>query len=98
MEDGVDEFVKVFMEEMKIGKGLGGWLVRGYLVSYCVLKMVVNGYMSVVVCEVSNCLDGEKVYVNSFIFGYISIDMISSKGYIVEEGVMIGVWLVFYFF
>lgn len=92
-EDGVDEFVKAFMEEMKTGKGPGGWPARGYSASYCVSKMAVNGYMSVVAREVSNRPDGEKVYVNSFTPGYTSTDMTSSKGHTVEEGAMTGVWL-----
>ncbi|KAG0585686.1 hypothetical protein M758_2G028900 [Ceratodon purpureus] len=89
----VDEFVESFLEEKKTGKGPGGWPRGGWSPSYCVSKMAVNAYMSIVAREVSNRPEGQRVYVNSFTPGYTSTNMTSNRGHPVEDGAMTGVWL-----
>jgi hypothetical protein len=66
----------------------GGWLP-----SYCISKVAVNVYMSVLACEMSSRVEGQKVYVNSFTPGYTSTTMTGNWGHTVEEGAMTGVWL-----
>jgi carbonyl reductase 1 len=92
-EAKVDEFVESYLQEMKTGKGPGGWVRGGWSPSYCVSKMAVNAYMSVLAREMSSRPEGEKVYVNSFTPGYTSTDMTGNRGHTVEEGAMTGVWL-----
>jgi len=88
----VDEFVEAFLEESKTGKGPGGWPNGGSSPSYCISKMAVNAYMSVLARELSS--EGEpKVYVNSFTPGYTQTSMSGGQGHSVEEGAMTGVWL-----
>lgn len=74
----------------------GGWLY--FFIDYFVLKMVVNVYIWVLVKELFERLEGEKIYVNCFCFGWVKIVMIGYVGNIlVEDGVDIGVWFVLFF-
>jgi carbonyl reductase 1 len=91
-EEKVDEFVESFLGELKTGKGPGGWPNRGWSPSYCISKMAVNGYMSVLAREMSSKSE-PQVYVNSFAPGYTGTGMTGGKGHTVEEGAMTGVWL-----
>lgn len=92
-EEKVDEFVESFAQEVKTNKGPGGWPNQGWSPSYCVSKMAVNAYMSVLARELSLRPDGQKVFVNSYTPGYTSTAMTGNKGHSVEEGAMTGVWL-----
>lgn len=92
-EEKVDEFVESYLQEMKTGKGPGGWPRGGWSPSYCVSKMAVNAYMSVLAREMSNRREGQKVYVNSCTPGYTSTNMTGNRGHTIEEGAMTGVWL-----
>lgn len=92
-EAKVDEFVESYLQEVKTGKGPGGWVRGGWSPSYCVSKMAVNAYMSVLAREMSSRPQGQKVYVNCFTPGYTSTDMTGNRGHTVEKGAMTGVWL-----
>lgn len=84
-EEKVDEFVESYLREKKGGKGPGGW--PG---AYCVSKMALNGYMSVLARE----LIDRKIHVNSFSPGYTRTGMTGGQGTnSAAEGAMTAVWL-----
>jgi len=84
-EQKVDEFVESYLRAKKGGKGPGGW--PG---AYCVSKMALNGYMSVLARELSD----QNIHVNSFSPGYTRTGMTGGHGTnSAAEGAMTAVWL-----
>lgn len=89
-EEKTDHFVQTYLEAAKKGKSTQ----EGWPNSYCVSKVALNNYMSVLARELGDQPEGQKVYVNSFTPGYTKTDMTSYNGInTVEEGAMTGVWL-----